>query len=97
MASAVNAGARLDRLPISPFPLPGFSGWSVPGHVFRPATISIIAGGVIASVIQTKFALPPQIPQFRLADLRRHDHRRVDQPALSATRWGGASPIRSIC
>jgi MFS transporter, putative metabolite:H+ symporter len=62
MASAVNAGARLDRLPISPFHYRIF--WLIGAGMFFDGYDLYIAGGVIASVIQTKFALPPQIPQF---------------------------------
>jgi putative MFS transporter len=62
MASAVNAGARLDRLPISPFHYRIF--WLVGAGMFFDGYDLYIAGGVIASVIQTKFAAPPQIPQF---------------------------------
>ncbi len=62
MTSAVNAGARLDRLPISPFHYRIF--WLVGAGMFFDGYDLYIAGGVIASVLQTKFALPPQIPQF---------------------------------
>src|SRR3978361_1274490 len=62
MTSAVNAGARLDRLPLSSFPYRIF--WRVVAGMFFDGYDLYIAGGVIASVIQTKFAAPPQIPQF---------------------------------
>jgi putative MFS transporter len=62
MADAVNAGARLDRLPISPFHYRIF--WLVGAGMFFDGYDLYIAGGVIASVIQTKFAAPAQIPQF---------------------------------
>jgi putative MFS transporter len=62
MTPAVNAGARLDRLPISSFHYRIF--WLVGAGMFFDGYDLYIAGGVIASVIQTKFALPPQIPQF---------------------------------
>jgi putative MFS transporter len=62
MAAAVNAGARLDRLPISSFHYRIF--WLVGAGIFFDGYDLYIAGGVIASVLQTKFALPPQIPQF---------------------------------
>ena len=62
MTSAVNAGARLDRLPISSFHYRIF--WLVGAGMFFDGYDLYIAGGVIASVIQTKFAAPPQIPQF---------------------------------
>jgi putative MFS transporter len=62
MATAVNAGARLDRLPVSSFHYRIF--WLVGAGMFFDGYDLYIAGGVIASVIQTKFALPPQIPQF---------------------------------
>jgi putative MFS transporter len=62
MTPAVNAGARLDRLPISSFHYRIF--WLVGAGMFFDGYDLYIAGGVIASVIQTKFAAPPQIPQF---------------------------------
>src|ERR1700712_359108 len=62
MALAVKDGARLDRLPISSFHYRVF--WLVGAGMFFDGYDLYIAGGVIASVIQTKFALPPQIPQF---------------------------------
>jgi putative MFS transporter len=62
MALAVNAGARLDRLPVSSFHYRIF--WLVGAGMFFDGYDLYIAGGVIASVIQTKFAAPPQIPQF---------------------------------
>jgi putative MFS transporter len=62
MAHAVNAGARLDRLPVSSFHYRIF--WLVGAGMFFDGYDLYIAGGVIASVIQTKFAAPPQIPQF---------------------------------
>jgi putative MFS transporter len=60
--AAVNAGARLDRLPVSSFHYRIF--WLVGAGMFFDGYDLYIAGGVIASVIQTKFAAPPQIPQF---------------------------------
>src|ERR1700742_1353601 len=62
MATAVNAGARLDRLPISSFHYRIF--WLVGAGMFFDGYDLYIAGGVIASVIQAKFALPPEIPTF---------------------------------
>src|SRR6195952_4634817 len=62
MTSAVNAGARLDRLPISSFHYRIF--WLVGAGMFFDGYDLYIAGGVIASVLQTKFATPAQIPQF---------------------------------
>jgi MFS transporter, putative metabolite:H+ symporter len=62
MASSVNAGARLDRLPISSFHYRIF--WLVGAGMFFDGYDLYVAGGVIASVIQTKFSTPAQIPQF---------------------------------
>jgi len=62
MASSVNAGARLDRLPISSFQYRIF--WLVGAGMFFDGYDLYVAGGVIASVLQTKFATPAQIPQF---------------------------------
>ena len=54
MASAVNAGARLDRLPISSFHYRIF--WLVGAGMFFDGYDLYIAGGVLASVVQTKFS-----------------------------------------
>jgi putative MFS transporter len=62
MAMPVNAGARLDRLPISSFHYRIF--WLVGAGMFFDGYDLYVAGGVIASVLQTKFAVGPQIPQF---------------------------------
>src|SRR5947209_19035703 len=62
MAHAVNAGARLDRLPISPFHYRIF--WLVGAGMFFDGYDLYIAGGVLASAIQTKFSTLPQNLQF---------------------------------
>src|SRR5580698_10130202 len=62
MASAVNAGARLDRLPISSFHYRIF--WLVDAGMFFDGYDLYIAGGVLASTIQTKFSTGPQNLQF---------------------------------
>jgi putative MFS transporter len=62
MPTSVNAGARLDRLPISSFHYRIF--WLVGAGMFFDGYDLYVAGGVIASVLQTKFAIGPQIPQF---------------------------------
>src|ERR1700730_16327196 len=62
MAHAVNAGARLDRLPISSFHYRIF--WLVGAGMFFDGYDLYIAGGVLASVIQTKFSTLPQNLQF---------------------------------
>jgi putative MFS transporter len=62
MATPVNAGARLDRLPISSFHYRIF--WLVGAGMFFDGYDLYVAGGVIASILQTKFAVGPQIPQF---------------------------------
>ncbi|MEI9804311.1 MAG: MFS transporter [Pseudolabrys sp.] len=62
MATSVNAGARLDRLPVSSFHFRIF--WLVGAGMFFDGYDLYVAGGVIASVIQTKFSTPLQIPQF---------------------------------
>src|SRR5512147_996348 len=62
MASAVNAGARLDRLPISPFHYRIF--WLVGAGMFFDGYDLYVAGGVLASTIQTKFSTLPQNLQF---------------------------------
>jgi len=62
MASAVNAGARLDRLPISLFHYRIF--WLVGAGMFFDGYDLYVAGGVLASAIQTKFSTLPQNLQF---------------------------------
>jgi putative MFS transporter len=62
MADAVNAGARLDRLPISPFHYRIF--WLVGAGMFFDGYDLYIAGGVLAAAIQTKFSTLPQNLQF---------------------------------
>src|SRR5437879_7543893 len=52
MAHAVNAGARLDRLPISSFHYRIF--WLVGAGMFFDGYDLYIAGGVLASTVQTK-------------------------------------------
>jgi putative MFS transporter len=62
MAHAVNAGARLDRLPISGFHYRIF--WLVGAGMFFDGYDLYVAGGVLASLIQTKFSTLPQNLQF---------------------------------
>jgi len=62
MATAVNAGARLDRLPISSFHYRIF--WLVGAGMFFDCYDLYVAGGVLASTIQTKFSTLPQNLQF---------------------------------
>jgi MFS transporter, putative metabolite:H+ symporter len=62
MASSVNAGARLDRLPISSFHYRIF--WLVGAGMFFDGYDLYVAGGVLASAIQTKFSTLPQNLQF---------------------------------
>jgi MFS transporter, putative metabolite:H+ symporter len=62
MAHAVNAGARLDRLPISSFHYRIFG--LVGAGMFFDGYDLYVAGGVLASAIQTKFSTVPQNLQF---------------------------------
>src|ERR1700720_3679257 len=62
MAHAVNAGARLDRLPISSFHYRIF--WLVGAGMFFDGYDLYIAGGVLASAIQSRFSTPAQNLQF---------------------------------
>ncbi len=62
MTTAVNAGARLDRLPISSFHYRIF--WLVGAGMFFDGYDLYVAGGVLASAIQTKFSTVPQNLQF---------------------------------
>ena len=63
MAHAVNAGARLDRLPISIVSLPDLRGWSAPA-CFSTATISILPAACWRRRCKTKFSTVPQNLQF---------------------------------
>jgi putative MFS transporter len=58
----VNAGARLDRLPVSSFHYRIF--WLVGAGMFFDGYDLYVAGGVLASTIQTKFSTLPQNLQF---------------------------------
>src|SRR5215472_11983685 len=62
MTATVNAGARLDRLPISSFHYRIF--WLVGAGMFFDGYDLYVAGGVLASLIQTKFSTLPQNLQF---------------------------------
>jgi putative MFS transporter len=62
MAHAVNAGARLDRLPISSFHYRIFG--LVGAGMFFDGYDLYIAGGVLASAVQSKFSTVPQNLQF---------------------------------
>ena len=76
MASAVNAGARLDRLPISSFHYRIF--WLVGAGMFFDGYDLYVAGGVLASAIQTKFSTLPQNLQFLSLTFVGMTHRRAD-------------------
>jgi MFS transporter, putative metabolite:H+ symporter len=60
--ATVNAGARLDRLPISSFHYRIF--WLVGAGMFFDGYDLYVAGGVLASAIQTKFSTLPQNLSF---------------------------------
>src|SRR5215467_14527190 len=62
MPTSVNAGARLDRLPISSFHYRIF--WLVGAGMFFDGYDLYVAGGVLASTIQSKFSTLPQNLQF---------------------------------
>src|SRR5664280_496762 len=62
MTLAVNAGARLDRLPISSFHYRIF--WLVGAGDIEIVSVEEHAGGVLASAVQTKFSTVPQNLQF---------------------------------
>ena len=62
MAGAVNAGARLDRLPVSSFHYRIF--WLVGAGMFFDGYDLYVAGGVLAATVQTKFSTIPQNLQF---------------------------------
>jgi putative MFS transporter len=62
MATSVNAGARLDRLPISSFHYRIF--WLVGAGMFFDGYDLYVAGGVLASTISTHFSTLPQNLKF---------------------------------
>jgi len=62
MASSINAGARLDRLPVSSFHYRIF--WLVGAGMFFDGYDLYVAGGVLAATIQSKFSTLPQNLQF---------------------------------
>jgi len=62
MSTTVNAGARLDRLPISPFHYRIF--WLVGAGMFFDGYDLYVASSVLAATIQSKFSTLPQNLQF---------------------------------
>ena len=60
--SSVQTGARLDRLPISSFHKRIF--WLIGAGMFFDGYDLYVAGGVLATLIQTKFSTLPQNLQF---------------------------------
>jgi putative MFS transporter len=62
MTTSVNAGARLDRLPISSFHYRIF--WLVGAGMFFDGYDLYVAGGVLADAIQTHFSTLPQNLKF---------------------------------
>ena len=62
MRRTVNAGARLDRLPISSFHYRIF--WLIGAGMFFDGYDLYVAGSVLAATIQSKFSTLPQNLQF---------------------------------
>ncbi|MGE5128976.1 MAG: MFS transporter [Sphingomonadaceae bacterium] len=62
MSKTVNAGARLDRLPVGPFHYRIF--WLIGAGMFFDGYDLYVAGGVLAAAIQSKFSTLPQNLQF---------------------------------
>src|SRR5690242_4915537 len=62
MASSVNSGPRLDRLPISPFHYRIF--WLIGAGMFFDGYDLYVGASVMGAVVATKFATLPQVPQF---------------------------------
>src|SRR5476649_543314 len=62
IATTVNAGARLDRLPISSFHYRIF--WLIGAGMFFDGYDLYVAASVLGAAVQTKFATLPQVPQF---------------------------------
>jgi putative MFS transporter len=62
MTTSVNAGARLDRLPVSSFHYRIF--WLIGAGMFFDGYDLYVAGSVLAATVQTKFSTVPQNLQF---------------------------------
>ena len=62
MPTAVNAGARLDRLPISSFHRRIF--WLIGAGMFFDGYDLYVGTSVLGAVVQSKFATLDQVPQF---------------------------------
>jgi len=62
MATSVNAGARLDRLPISSFHRRIF--WLIGAGMFFDGYDLYVGTTVLGAVVQSKFATLAQVPQF---------------------------------
>jgi putative MFS transporter len=62
MATTVNSGARLDRLPISPFHYRIF--WLIGSGMFFDGYDLYVGASVLGAAVQSKFATLPQVPQF---------------------------------
>jgi putative MFS transporter len=62
MATTVNAGARLDRLPISSFHYRIF--WLIGAGMFFDGYDLYVGASVLGATVQTKFAVLAQVPQF---------------------------------
>ena len=62
MASSVNSGPRLDRLPISSFHYRIF--WLIGAGMFFDGYDLYVGASVLGAAVATKFAVLPQVPQF---------------------------------
>ncbi len=62
MVSTVNAGPRLDRLPISSFHYRIF--WLIGAGMFFDGYDLYVAASVLGATVQSKFAVLSQVPQF---------------------------------
>jgi len=62
MAITVNAGPRLDRLPISSFHYRIF--WLIGAGMFFDGYDLYVGASVLGSTVQSKFAVLAQVPQF---------------------------------
>jgi putative MFS transporter len=62
MATTVNTGARLDRLPISSFHYRIF--WLIGAGMFFDGYDLYVGASVLGAAVQSKFATLPQVPQF---------------------------------
>ena len=94
MVATVNAGARLDRLPISSFHYRIF--WLIGAGMFFDGYDLYVGTTVLGRYIAEQILDPRSERAIHFAYLPWHDHRRLPSPVFWATVTDGASPTNSI-